>query len=901
MVRLISNQSFLRIYLKRLLLTSLLLGACVWLLSKPAQAASYTVINTNDSGAGSLRQAIIDANAGIGADTISFSIGSGRQQIIPTSAMPAIVNPVVIDGTTQPGFSGAPLIELSGNGAGSGAIGLRITGNGAGSTVKGLIINRFDGNGIFLDSGNNTIKGNYIGTTADGMSGAGNKGDGIGIFSGVNIVSSSNNLIGGTSASDRNIISGNGANGVVINAQNGGITNQNTISGNFIGTTAAGTWILPNGGDGVLINDAGSGSATGNVVGGTTSTSPAGTCTGSCNLISGNRANGVGLWHTGVQNNTVLGNFIGLNVNGNGSLANGDIGVEAQDAPNNTIGSISSNGRNIISGNNGAGVFVSGGGSTGVSIFGNYIGTNPTGTAAVPNQKMGVGIGFTTAVTPAHHINIGGSDGTTPGGACTGACNLISGNSQNGILMVGPGGNQVLGNYIGTDATGTANIRNTLDGIGIAESPNNSIGNGTASGRNVISANGDNGVIITGGSGNRIEANFIGQGSNGISLGNAGAGVMLAGGVDTAILANGIAYNVKLGIDLGYNNVSLNDANDGDGGANRTQNFPSVFAASSKGGTTKIGGNFNSTPNTSFRLDLFASNNCNAGVPNNFGEGQDYIGSTTIGTDAFGNTAWGFTPVTAVNGGRYITATATKLIGATPAETSEFSQCILVNVTKPALSNGATWFLKNDLTPGPADKTFGYGFPSYLIMCAWDPNQPGVKLPVVFSGGQWFMRASYTTGTADLSFSYGASNARPVCADWDGDGTETVGVVTPDSTWSLRNVNSPGVPQIGPFQYGPFNSTPVAGDWNGDGSDGIGTVDAGNNWSLRNATGSGPANMAFHYGVGQPIVGDWNGDGADTVGVVSNGGHWALKNEFSDGPSQIDFDFGFPGAKPLTW
>lgn len=870
-------------------------------------AATYTVTNTDDSGSGSLRQAINDANAGSGADTINFSISSGHQQIIPTSAMPPIVNPVVIDGTSQPGFSGAPLIELSGNGAGTAAIGLRVTGNGAGSTIKGLVINRFDGNGIFLDSHNNTIVGNYIGTSADGMAAAGNIGDGIGIFSGTSSVNASGNTIGGTSLADKNLISGNGqsnpngANGITITAQNGGNANYNAIKGNLIGTNANGTATIANNADGILLNDGGSGTVIGNVIGGTTGTTPGGSCTGACNLISGNQANGVGYWHAGVTGNTVLGNFIGTNMFGTGRLPNGDIGIEAQDAPNNTIGDTSDSGRNVISGNNGAGVFISGSGSTGTTIIGNLIGTNSAGNGAVANSKMGIGIGFAAGVTTAHHVNIGGTAGTTPGGSCTGSCNVISGNGQNGILMIGPGGNQVIGNYIGTDATGTANIRNALDGIGVADSPNNAIGDGTANGRNIIAANGDNGIIITGGSGNRIHANFIGRGSNGVSLGNAGAGVMVAGGVDTAILANGIGYNVKLGIDLGYNNVSVNDANDGDGSANRTQNFPSIFAAKTTGGTTRIGGNFNSTPQTAFQLDFFAGSHCNAGRPDNFGEGENYIGSTDVTTDVHGNTAWGFVPSSPVGGGQYITATATKKIGSIPAETSEFSQCILVNVTKPALADGATWFLKYDLTSGAADKTFGYGFPSYLIMCAWDPNQPGVKLPVVFSGGNWFMRASYTTGTADLSFSYGASNAKPVCGDWDGDGTETVGIVTPDSTWSLRNINSPGVPDIGPFQYGPFNSTPLAGDWDGNGSDSIGTVDGGNNWSLRNSANNGPADIGFHYGVGQPIVGDWDGNGIDTIGVVSTGGHWALKNAFGDGPSQVDFDFGFSGAKPLVW
>lgn len=875
------------------------------------QAATYTVSNTNDSGSGSLRQAIIDANATSIADTIVFNIpGDGKKQIIPNSPMPAITQPVTINGTTQTCSScGAnePRIELSGNGAGNDAIGLRITGNGTGSTIRGMIINRFSSNGIFLDSGSNTIVGNYIGTNADGTAAAANGGDGIGIFSGTNLVDASNNTIGGTVAADRNVISGNSQNGIGITAQDGGTASSNTITGNYIGTNASGTSAIPNGGDGILINHAqGSGTLSGNTVGGTTGITVGGNCTGACNLISGNSVNGVGLWHGGVTSTTILGNYIGTNAGGTSAIANGDIGVEIQESANNIVGGTSAEARNVISGNLGAGVFITGGSATGNTIHGNYIGTNAAGTADVGNVKMGLGIGYSPGIQAAHDNNIGSITGTTPGGACTGGCNLISGNDQNGVLIIGPGGNQLRSNYIGTNAAGTGNIKNTLDGIGIDNSPNNGIGNGTASGRNVISANGDNGIIITGGTGNRIDGNYIGLASDGGSLGNAGAGVMLAGGADTAILGNGINYNVKLGIDLGYNNVSLNDQNDGDGGPNKTQNFPNLFGAVTKDisgtVTTKIGGHFNSMPSSSFRLDFFESGNCNAGVPLNFGEGHNFIGSLDVTTDVHGNTAFVFTPSSSVPNGKYITATATKKIGSTPAETSEFSQCILNNVAKPALTDSATWYLKYDLTTGSADKTFGYGFPAYQLMCAWDPNQLGVKLPVVFSEGSWFMRASYTTGTADLSFSYGASDAKPVCGDWDGDGVETIGVVSPNSTWSLRNTNSSGAPDIGPFQYGPFPSTPVVGDWDGDGDDNIGVFFSNNSWSQRNTNDSGPATSEFNFGFipGYPVVGDWDGDGDDTIGSVSDS-NWALRNSNSSGAANVNFQYGFPGAKPLIW
>ena len=103
--------------------------------------ASTVVTNTNDSGPGSLRQAILNANANQGMDTISFQIGTGARTIRPLSPLPEITDPVVIDGTTQPGFAGTPLIELNGQTTPQGTAGLKIT---AGSSrVRGLVINRF--------------------------------------------------------------------------------------------------------------------------------------------------------------------------------------------------------------------------------------------------------------------------------------------------------------------------------------------------------------------------------------------------------------------------------------------------------------------------------------------------------------------------------------------------------------------------------------------------------------------------------------------------------------------------------------------------------------------------------------------------------------------------------------
>ncbi len=138
---------------------------------------TLTVTNTADSGSGSLRQAILTSNATVGVrDTIAFNIpGTGFRTISPDSPFPTITDPVLIDGYTQPGaiensatdaFDGTLLIELDGENGGANVDGLTITAGG--STVRGLVVNRFAGNGIRLESTDNHLEGNLIGTDATG-------------------------------------------------------------------------------------------------------------------------------------------------------------------------------------------------------------------------------------------------------------------------------------------------------------------------------------------------------------------------------------------------------------------------------------------------------------------------------------------------------------------------------------------------------------------------------------------------------------------------------------------------------------------------------------------------------------------------------------------------------------
>ncbi len=260
-----------------------------------APAATFTVTNADDSGPGSLRQAILDANTASGADTISFNIpGAGVHTVSPLSSLPPLTDDsgVTIDGYAQPGASpntfatgdnAVLLIALSGVSAGADAFGLSL--QSSNNSLRGLVINRFE-RGISIQGGSgNRVSGCFIGTDPSGNVASPNR-IGVGLESpnpGVVIVAQT--LIGGNDPGSRNIISGNsssvaGGYGVVV----GFGVSSTTLAGNYIGTNAAGTLSLPNGsgliGDGVLVSSAGD-----TVIGGTAK--------GAGNVISGNVSTGI--------------------------------------------------------------------------------------------------------------------------------------------------------------------------------------------------------------------------------------------------------------------------------------------------------------------------------------------------------------------------------------------------------------------------------------------------------------------------------------------------------------------------------------------------------------------------------------------------------------------------------
>jgi hypothetical protein len=358
-----------------------------------ALAATFPVTTTADSVAGSLRAAITSANTTPGPDTIDFAIGSGAQTISPTSALPTVTDSVTIDGTSQPGFAGTPLIRLDGGSAGAGVTGLIIAAVGS-STVRGLEITGWGNRGIELQGGgSNLVAGNYIGT--DGSNALGNITAGVIVDAG-----STNNTIGGTVGADRNLVSGNGK-GVVVS---GSGATGNVVEGNYIGTNAAGSSAVANATDGIL------------VVNGATNNTVGGIVPGAGNVSSGNGQAGVDV--TAASSNAIEGNFFGTNAAGNGAVGNlKGVGLGGG-SPSNVVGGTTPAARNVISGNRNRGVVIGAPGSDANVVEGNYVGLGVAG-GALPNGLGGV-------------LVFNDSIGNTIGGTVPGAGNRIAFNTGAG-------------------------------------------------------------------------------------------------------------------------------------------------------------------------------------------------------------------------------------------------------------------------------------------------------------------------------------------------------------------------------------------------------------------------------------------------------------------------------------
>ncbi len=673
----------------------------------------YLVTTTADSGSGSLRQAILSNNLA-GGGFVKFAIPPLGQikTISPVGALPIISRIAFIDGWSQGGqtYQGPPLIEIEGTLAPN-SIGLDIQWSDC--ILRGLSINNFSGAGglgvgVRIDTSmglRNWIYGNYIGVRPDGVTPRGNGQFGVWIRPAAN-----SNIIGTNAdnvrdALERNVISGSSQDnlhtGVYIES------NSNIVAGNNIGTDVTGMVAIPNF-NGVWVRTGSS-----NQIGtSAASQNP----TAERNIIAGNINVGVSFTSQG-SNNFVSGNYIGVNANGTAALPN-ILGVYLVDVNRTLIGGTSAGERNIISGNLQQGVIVAGLNAYSNLLQGNYIGTNASGTGAIPNAFDGVLVREGAAFT-----RIGAfGDGSA---LETARRNVISGNGGPGITIqdAATNDNRVMGDYIGVAADGVAHLGNAFAGVLIMNSPNNQIG-APGSGRNIIGANvnalAGNGITITGidSVGNRVRNNMIGVAADGSTAGNAAAGITImdsasantiggtaAGegntianngapgvrviGIDSqadSILGNSIVSNARLGIDLNDDGVTPNGpAAAVRVGPNALQNYPVLISATPGG---QITATLAAKANTAFRIEYFSSV---AADPTNFGEGRTFLGFRTVQTNAAGVVGpFSFT-ASLPAGETFITATATELAASAglirgfptppgaPLGTSEFSMARAIN------------------------------------------------------------------------------------------------------------------------------------------------------------------------------------------------------------------------------
>jgi hypothetical protein len=391
-----------------------------------------------------------------------------------------------------------------------------------------------------------------------------------------------------------------------------------------------------------------------------------------------------------------------------------------------TIGGAAAD-RNIISGNTSYGILI--GAFTGGTIQNNHVGTDVTGTVAVPNNDG---------------IRLQGGSGTTgvliggPGGG-----NLISGNLVNGILVEGANDVTIQSNLIGTDMTGTAAIGNGSAGLK-GGGPGLVIGGTGAGDGNLVSGNAI-GMDLSA-DGVTVQGNAVGVDVSGVApLPNNGLGIKLGlPGTATSLIgiaapggpgANHIAYNLggaiavfgethntirgnsihdngSLGIDLNFNGPTVNDPLDADTGPNTLQNFPIIQSVEQLGpqgsGSTRIVGKLSSVPSTTFELDFYSNPAC-SNFPREFLEGQTYLGSSELTTDGSGNASFDETLPVVTEAGARISATATDPAG----NTSEFSQRIIFSINPPSgpAAGGTAFTISGTDFADPATVTVG-GLPA---------------------------------------------------------------------------------------------------------------------------------------------------------------------------------------------
>ena len=569
-------------------------------------------------------------------------------------------------------------------------------GNGVGDAGEGNLISGNVERGIRLfNASNNVIAGNLLGVTVSGTIALANGTKGLSIDSGSN-----NNRIGtngdGTSdALEKNVISGNSRGGLEMFG-----SSSNVIAGNYIGTSADGLQLVRNNGIGFLLQVSANNRIGTNADGMSDALE--------LNLISGNETNAIQM--EGSDSNVIAGNWLGLASDGETPIANGHSGMWIVEGSSDNLIGTNDDGindeveRNVISGNRLQGISIEGTFDTATSkteknvVAGNYIGTNKTGTKAVPNET---GVYLLRGALS----NVVGTTANSRTGSS--AANVISGNQFNGVLIryAGTSGNQVAGNLIGLTADGMQPLGNNHAGITIAEGPNgNFIGGASTKQANFIAANKNQGVWIVDNSvNNSVDGNFVGLASDGATpMGNGANGVLIQNSAQNrigSIAANTIAYNTQSGIavslnssiqnelsknslfgnqnlpiDLGNNGPTSNDANDADVGPNQLQNFPTLVSASTSGSKTQIAGSLASAANSTYRIEYFAKTGAGDAI-----DAMEFLGSGNMSTDSTGQVNWVVELNASPTLSQSIMATATNSL----TGTSEFSGAISIQNQLP--------------------------------------------------------------------------------------------------------------------------------------------------------------------------------------------------------------------------
>jgi len=495
-------------------------------------SAVFSVTNNADNGAGSLRQAMLNINASglAGPHTIDFSgmtgTSAGQTITLTSGNLPVLSKPTIIDGSSAPLYGSGTYLWIKGS-----TNVFSFTNSGAnGSTIKSIVMTKTSSCGVYLSGVSNiTIEGCWIGLDNTGAipgGAASNKVNGHGIY----INNCTFITVGGTTAAQRNVISG--LNGATNNAiQIDGSSSNITITGNYLGLNTIGTAARANPNYGIY------GSTSSNItIGGSNSSSR--------NVISSSSKEGI--YFDNITTGTISGNYIGTNASGSAALANGLNGITVANSSSGiTIGGTTSGSGNVISGNTGSGINIITL-SHGTIIKGNYIGINAAGTAALANGTHGI---FSTAV---NNLVIGGSSLFER--------NIISGNgnaaAENGISIDNSTGHVIIGNFIGTNANGLAAIPNYDSGLSMTAVSGLTIGGSNFMDRNVISGNGSGGgkygIYANNLDGSTITGNFIGVDSTGNNgLGNNNFGATIQNGSDNNTWSNNvIGKNTGMGLEL---------------------------------------------------------------------------------------------------------------------------------------------------------------------------------------------------------------------------------------------------------------------------------------------------------------------------------------------------------------